>query len=585
MRAFRSLPCYFLIAVGLVAAPLAADDEKQSPASVVEVGHWLEIRGEYLGDGRFEPRDVELVSPERYDELIGTIQEFEAAEGRFKLLGMPVQIDDKTTFAGVEPNALEGARVKVEGYFRGDSAFEAREITKRGGRLDRITGRVDKIQASELGTEFRIMNFTVMLPAQEEVEHVQNVEDYETSELRIQAIVDRGKDEEDLFGKGVNITDRLRIFGQVQTSSVVEEEFDLEEEDAEDVVDYLAALKGRLIYSSGDSFFSVLEFNYRRLWRKDDENGRENIRNDRIGEAYMYWLDSLGVGLDFQIGRVDFDDEREWLYDEYLDGPKLIWVRDRLRAELSVSTVLSDGSPEDEEATNSIFYLSNNDEDRHLAAYVIRRDFDFPLEERRTNYGIRVIGEWLPDQKSWLEIAGMRGESGATDLGGWAVDIGTSWQFHDHFAVSGGYAVGSGDKPDSEKDETFRQTGLQDNNGKFSGVTSFRYYGEVVEPELANLEVLTFGLAWLPHRRVSLDLVGHRYRQHRLSRRWVDSQIDMNPSGQSTDLGWELDLVLGWRTNPKWDLEVITGWFEPGDAFPRADTEAIFGKVQFRYRL
>jgi hypothetical protein len=59
----------------------------------------------------------------------------------------------------------------------------------------------------------------------------------------------------------------------------------------------------------------------------------------------------------------------------------------------------------------------------------------------------------------------------------------------------------------------------------------------------------------------------------------------MNPSGSSRDLGWELDLVLGWRTNPRWDLEVIGGWFEPGDAFPRADTEAFFGKLQFRYRL
>jgi alginate production protein len=106
----------------------------------------------------------------------------------------------------------------------------------------------------------------------------------------------------------------------------------------------------------------------------------------------------------------------------------------------------------------------------------------------------------------------------------------------------------------------------------------------VVDPELANLKVLTFGLGWRPRRRVSLDLVGHRYRQHRLSRRWLESQIDKNPNGGNSDLGSEVDLVLGWRTNRQWDLEVVAGWFRPGDAFGRAD-DAFFGKVQFRYRL
>jgi alginate production protein len=561
-----------------------ADDREETPASVVQVGHWLQIRGEYRGDGRFEPRNIELVAPERYDELIGTIREFDADSGRFTLLGLPVEIEPKTTFARLERNALEGQRVKLEGYFRGEKPFTAREITPRGGSRDRITGRVDAIRETERGTEFQIMNLTVLVPAGMDIEHSRQVEEYLTSESRIQAIVDRGKDEEDLFGKGIRISDNLLVFGQVQTSIFVEDEFDLDQRDAEDVVDYLAAFKGRVVYNPSDNFFSVLELNYRRIWREDDREGRIDIRNERIGEAYFYWLDPLGMGLDFQLGRVDYDDEREWLYDQYLDGPKLIWLRNDVRVELSLTTVLSSGSPVDEDATNRMLYVSNTDEDRHLAAYVIHRDFDFPLQAQRTHYGVRVIGDWLPEQKSWLEISRMEGETGPTDAAGWGFDMGTSWEFHDRFALSGGYAFGSGDRPDSGKDETFRQTGLQDNNGKFAGVTSFRFYGEVADPELANLKVLTFGLGWLPRRRVSLDLVGHRYWQHRLSRRWLESQIDKNPNGRNSELGWEVDLVLGWRTNRQWDLEVVAGWFRPGDAFDRAD-DAFFGKVQFRYRL
>ena len=49
-----------------------------------------------------------------------------------------------------------------------------------------------------------------------------------------------------------------------------------------------------------------------------------------------------------------------------------------------------------------------------------------------------------------------------------------------------GWAWGSGDQePQSGNNGTFRQTGFQDNNDKWSGVTSFRYYGELVDPELS----------------------------------------------------------------------------------------------------
>ena len=35
---------------------------------------------------------------------------------------------------------------------------------------------------------------------------------------------------------------------------------------------------------------------------------------------------------------------------------------------------------------------------------------------------------------------------------------------------------------------------MQRNRGKFNGVVSFRYYGEVLDPELTNLRILTLGI-------------------------------------------------------------------------------------------
>ncbi len=105
-----------------------------------------------------------------------------------------------------------------------------------------------------------------------------------------------------------------------------------------------------------------------------------------------------------------------------------------------------------------------------------------------------------------------------------------------------------------------------------------------MDPELANLEILTVSLGWLPRKGLSVDLVGHTYRQNELSDRLFDTQIDEQPNGIDSDIGWEIDLIMGWRANRHLDLEVVAAWFNPGDAFDQADN-AYFGKLQLRYRF
>ena len=98
------------------------------------------------------------------------------------------------------------------------------------------------------------------------------------------------------------------------------------------------------------------------------------------------------------------------------------------------------------------------------------------------------------------------------------------------------YAWGSGEQG-NDRDGTFRQTGLQDNDAVLSGVTSFRYYGELLDPELANLHILTAGIGGRLSRNVSLELVGHRYRQDVATRTIFGDKLDRRPSGLDTDIG------------------------------------------------
>ena len=577
LEAFSTSAWLLLLAHGTCLA------QSESFVDVLTEGHWLEVRGSYQADGSFLAQRVDLVQPGRYEILIGTISSVQEG-GNFTLLGQNVEPQQKTIFRNVNRNALERRRVKVEGYYRSEEKFSARNVGARGEGRERITGRIDNIRATRDGYEAGIMGYRVLIPGELVVRHELNVTRYEISDFRAQVIVERNQDEEDRFGKGVWITDTLLLAGQIQARATTEYEFDLDAIDPDSRDDLNAFIRARVVYQPTSSFFAVAELYHQQLLRDDATGGRTTSGDTKLAQTYLYWIDPFGVGLDLQVGRVDFDDEREWLYDQNLDALRAIWTGKKIRAELSYSETLSDSNLVDEAATNSMLYISNNDDDRHFAAYVIHRDFDLLIPVQRTHFGLRALGEWLPRQKIWAELAYMVGEIGPIENQGWAFDIGSTWRVHERFALTVGYAVGQGDDQDATVDSTFRQSGLQDNTAKFSGFTSFRYYGELLNPELTNLEILTVGLGWLPGQGISLDLVGHSYQQNELSDRLVISDIDRQPNGIDLDLGTEIDFIVGWRTNRHLHVEVVAAWFSPGDAFDNAD-DAFLGKLQFRYRF
>ena len=112
---------------------------------------------------------------------------------------------------------------------------------------------------------------------------------------------------------------------------------------------------------------------------------------------------------------------------------------------------------------------------------------------------------------------------------------------------SAGLAFATGDDPDTADDETFRQTGLQDNNGKLGGVTSFRYYGELSDPELSNLFIATVGVGKRLTTDLSVDVIAHYYRLHETSSQLEEVEWDSDLSGGNKSLGWETDVIVGYR--------------------------------------
>lgn len=569
-----------LTAVSLQAAARAQEGEsRESPAAEVRVGHWLEVKGELREDGLFHGEEAELKEPERHELLIGTVTSFDRGRGRFELLGQPVVLAGNTEFDGLAPRSLAGQRVEVEGEYKGPAEFEADEVEPQSEGRDRIGGRVEEVNGAGDGVTVRIMRYSILLPPT--VEHGASLASIPLAPAReVEVGAEFGLDEDDLFGRGIRLSDTASLLGQVQLESTTEDNYDLDREDAEDREDREGALRLRLQWRASRALYAVAEARASGRRRDDEEEGTSSFEQLRAGETFLYYSHPVAA-FDLQLGRQDFDDEREWLYDRNLDGLRVIKAAFPWRLEVSATTTLSDGTRRDEDATNWIGYLSREREDLHLALYAVHRQIDGERRELPIHLGFRLLGD-----DSWLDLAWLTGKgAGGRNLGGWGLDLGRTFKPKALGPVSLtlAYAIGSGGGEDRGTDRTFRQTGLQDNNGKFDGVTSFRYYGELVDPELANLHVATLGIGARLARRASLDLVGHYYRQHEASE-FLESEIDEEPDGDDRDLGWEVDLVYGDRRWEVWDLELVGGYFEPGEAFSEEDG-AFLGRIQVRFRF
>ena len=310
--------------------------------------------------------------------------------------------------------------------------------------------------------------------------------------------------------------------------------------------------------------------------------------------TYVLLRDVLD-GWSVQVGRQRFVLPREWAYDETMDGARLHYRRQRFAAEASFSHErwLDENLLEGDAASHinnyallaRYLYASNSE----ASAYVLLRE-----DVREGFEDLRYLGVQAIRQGSmrdyWFDAAGVTGEAGnANKPGGTHPRLGG--RRRRHLSIGPRVRTGLdrercirqwGRRSDGSGGPRLRQSGVHDNNGKFSGVTTFRYYGELVRPQLSNLLVTTLGVGLRPVADTSVDLVYHYYRQHHAAAALRGGSLSAVPTGRSADLGHGLDLVIGVSTFANWDIELVLGAFAPGQAFTGNDN-AYFTSFEFSY--
>jgi alginate production protein len=312
-----------------------------------------------------------------------------------------------------------------------------------------------------------------------------------------------------------------------------------------------------------------------------------------IKEAYVR-AGRLAEGPSALIGRQRFDDERKWLYDEDLDAVRLRYVGGPLVVELSASrngVVRTQwGGPDDREDINN--YIAHASYVPRpwieLEGYAIVREGRKAAQGTPVFFGVRSRGEPIQDLDYWLELGYVAGRENRRHVRGWGLDLGVTyeWQIQPRPSVTLGFALGSGDRnPEDSTDRSFRQTGLQRNEWDFGGSTEFKYYGEIFDPELSNLAIVTAGVGIRPTEKWSVDLVYHYFEQHQPATTIRNAAIGAEPSGRSKRLGSELDLIIGFvEILDRIEVKAIVGYFFPGAALPeRAGAWGMGVEVQFRF--
>lgn len=401
-------------------------------------------------------------------------------------------------------------------------------------------------------------------------------------------------EDEDRPSDQLVLFDRLTIGGEIQIDFELEDNYDLDEGENEDTfeADTSIILEGlfdlgrspeghwRYIFAKGRTAKAYVIF--------DENRDRHLVEQTQLEELHLYWERPAGLPFDVRVGRQDFDEEREWLFDENLDAVRVSTEVGDLEFEYSWSTYLGDAPRGKSDILNQMLFTRwRYDRKSYFSLYFIDIRDDSRADVSPFYLGARIYGDhrrWF----YWADYSRLDGVEGTNKLDGHALDVGIAHQFRDlplRPYIYGGYAFGTGDgKATGRTDRTYRQTGYHDNNHRYFGVASFRYYGELLDPELSNLHITTVGVGIRPSDSTSIDLVYHYYRQDERSTTLRDTQLRASPSGLDRDIGQEVDLIFG--VDDLWehlDIELDLGYFRPGSAFAAVDDDAYWAALQLEW--
>ncbi|MFK7892184.1 MAG: alginate export family protein [Granulosicoccus sp.] len=303
------------------------------------------------------------------------------------------------------------------------------------------------------------------------------------------------------------------------------------------------------------------------------------LREQSDYEEVSYEFDTLYVqqrlydkAFRWRLGRQHVDGLLNQTVDANLDGLRLTLERDRHQLDFSFTRedwLRASTDPSDDEIYNALLqYAFSPTKSSDWLLYALHRDEQAASTNDESStvgwYGLQSVVELAQTWRYFLSLEFRDGEE--TDdnetetLGGSAASLGISWHQRGRFkpVFSLGFAQAT---------EDYRQSGLHSNEFDRNDRNDFRYFGEALDPELANMQILTLSAGARIARQWRGDISLHTYQQVEADDRIRGSDLEFDPQGDDKDLGTGADLILEYRHTKNLELQFTYGLFEPGEAF------------------
>jgi len=561
----------------------------------------VEVKGFWDTSGVFVATDIEELPKKRLPKLRGEIQKIDKDAKTITMYGRQIKIEDRTQFLETVDeeftidNLQEGKRVEISCKVGGDGAWKARKIkVKLIKESNKIKGTLTGISVDGNPPDtLEIFGLLIILNRETDVNEPAGstgaIEKYLFDELAYE-------DAESNSG-GFTINRKLHFSIDYRHGFTGETDYDLSDRFRSDHNETEPQIRLELASYLNERFrtFARLRIRKKFFLNSDRQNPPSEDLDVRISQLYFLARNSGVTGLAIQVGRQKFDEPREWLFDEYLDAIRIYYYA--LQPVVFETALIHSVFPLKEKYETWIDIFGQiswhfNRKSRLRGYVLLRKDSDESRNREPVWFGAGCYANIQPLFKPWLELALLRGEDKSEKQRASALDVGATFKVMDNIfvpSITVSYAIGSGDETGGDGiSNEFRQTGYEDNVDYFGGVNTMHYYGEVLDPELSNLKVLTLGLSFKPIENGSVEVIYHSYRQNHADDKLRGELVDPtgNPSGINDDIGWELDFVIGlsnlWQ---RVDLSWVYGLFYPGQAFNPYMEVASLNKLNLKIEL
>jgi alginate production protein len=411
----------------------------------------------------------------------------------------------------------------------------------------------------------------------------------------------------------------LYLKGELQFAVEFRGDHELDSSAKDDVLEIEPALNLELFCPVTDWFSIYLEGEMQYKYEELTESNRD-FRKWIVerSESWVYFghLEEGGFGL--QIGRQNYEDARQWWWDEKLDSIRLLYDSPVFHVEGAIAQELGRESneedrmdPEDQDIFRFLSHaawsrdesfrvdlfglLQNDHSSQPRQDDLIKPYLEDEMDADLTWFGVRFSGELdlgkAGELAYWADVAGLRGDETlfefeeteedlsevsdvfTRDVSAWGMDTGIEWNTGrlSDMTLTLGYAAGSGDRtPETGRNTAFRQTGFNE------GDKRFQYYGELLNPDLSNLRIFTAALGFNVMEDSTIDVIYHRYDQAYPADFMWESDLEADPEGLDGSVGEEWDAVLNIEMWEHFEIEFSGALFRAGDAFGSLSGETAY---------